>query len=175
MLVDSGKGTETLDSLVDVLTKHPKDLYPGNLVSNTLTVAGKISDQRVRGVLLGGNLSLVEAMYGSVFLPSLKGAILFLEETNEPEYRVDRMLEALTLRGIMEDIRGVVLGNFTNLSAKRTADSSTNWSSRTKERRPSSTWCHEIRHAPGTPGGESLLRGLMGARYRRQHWPSPLG
>jgi muramoyltetrapeptide carboxypeptidase len=122
MLVDSGKGNETLDSLVDVLTKAPKDFYPGNLVSNTLTVAGKIPDQRVRGVLLGGNLSLVEAMYGSVFFPSLKGAILFLEETNEPEYRVDRMLEALTLRGLMEDIRGVVLGNFTNLSAKRTAE-----------------------------------------------------
>jgi muramoyltetrapeptide carboxypeptidase len=122
MLVDSGKGNETLDSLIDVLTKAPKDFYPGNLVSNTLTVAGKIPDQRVRGVLLGGNLTLVEAMYGSVFLPSLKGAILFLEETNEPEYRVDRMLEALTLRGIMEDIRGVVLGSFTDLSAKRTAE-----------------------------------------------------
>jgi muramoyltetrapeptide carboxypeptidase len=122
MLVDSGKGNETLDSLIDVLTKHPKDLYPGNLVSNTLTVAGKIPDQRVKGVLLGGNLSLVEAMYGSVFLPSLKGAILLLEETNEPEYRVDRLLEALTLRGINEDIRGVVLGNFTDLSAKRTAE-----------------------------------------------------
>ena len=122
MLVDSGKGNETLDSLVDALTKDPKDLYPGKLVSNTLKVAGTVPDQRVRGVLLGGNLSLVEAMYGSVFLPSLKGAILFLEETKEPEYRVDRMLEALTLRGINEDIRGVVLGNFTDLSAQRTAE-----------------------------------------------------
>ena len=122
MLVDSGKGNETLDSLVDVLTKDPKDFYPGNLVSNTLTVSGKIPDQRVRGVLLGGNLSLVEAMYGSAFLPSLKGAILFLEETKEPEYRVDRMLEGLALRGIMEDIRGVVLGHFTHLSDKETAE-----------------------------------------------------
>jgi muramoyltetrapeptide carboxypeptidase len=122
MLVDSGKGSETLDSLVNVLTKAPKDFYPKNLVSDALTVSGKVPDQRLKGVLLGGNLSLVEAMYGSAFLPSLNGAILFLEETNEPEYRVDRMLEALALRGINEEIRGVVLGNFTDLSAQRSAE-----------------------------------------------------
>ena len=67
-----------------------------------------------RGPLLGGNLSVLSAMVGTPYLPDFTGAILFLEETNEAEYRIDRMLSQLALSGILGKAAGVVFGQCTN-------------------------------------------------------------
>ncbi len=47
------------------------------------------------GALWGGNLSVFASLIGTPFLPSLASSILFLEETNEEPYRLDRMLTQL--------------------------------------------------------------------------------
>ncbi len=67
---------------------------------------------RASGVLLGGCLSLVTALLGTPHLPDFDGAILFLEDVNEPAYRLDRMLTQLHLSGILKRIHGVLLGYF---------------------------------------------------------------
>jgi muramoyltetrapeptide carboxypeptidase len=67
-----------------------------------------------RGRLLGGNLSVLSAMVGTPWLPDFTGAILFLEETNEAEYRIDRMLSQLALSGILGKAAGVIFGQCTN-------------------------------------------------------------
>lgn len=67
-----------------------------------------------RGPLVGGNLAVLSSLAGSAYLPSFDGAILFLEETNEFIYRVDRMLSTLKLCGALDRLAGVVLGAFTN-------------------------------------------------------------
>lgn len=67
---------------------------------------------RARGILLGGNLSLISHLIGASFMPSLKGAILFIEERREPLYRIDRMLTHLRLSGILEDLVGLIAGGF---------------------------------------------------------------
>ena len=67
-----------------------------------------------RGRMLGGNLSVLSAMVGTAWLPDFTGAILFLEETNEAEYRIDRMLSQLALSGILGKVAGVVFGQCTN-------------------------------------------------------------
>jgi len=123
MLGDADKGDETLDSLVDVLTKDPKNLYTNHMVADGLDVVGDAASasMTVTGVLLGGNLSLVEALYGTTYLPSLQGAILFLEETEEREYKIDRMLQALSLRSGSQ-VAAIVLGTFSKASAKETAE-----------------------------------------------------
>ena len=72
----------------------------------------------VRGRVLGGNLSLVQHAVGTAYLPRLSGAILFLEEVNEPPYKIDGMLAHLALAGALRGIRGVALGSFTNCVAK---------------------------------------------------------
>jgi len=51
------------------------------------------------GPLVGGNLTLVASMCGTPYLPSLAGAIVFLEDIGEEPYRVDRMLTQLILNG----------------------------------------------------------------------------
>lgn len=62
------------------------------------------------GRLLGGNLTVLTGMLGSPYLPDWDGAILFLEDVGEDLYRVDRMLTALKLAGVLPRLRGFVFG-----------------------------------------------------------------
>lgn len=68
---------------------------------------------KARGRLIGGNLAVLTAMAGSAYWPRFHGAILFLEEINEYIYRVDRMLSTLRLTGALNQVAGVVIGQFT--------------------------------------------------------------
>lgn len=73
---------------------------------------------KARGVLLGGNLALVTSTLGTLFMPSLKSAILVLEEVDEFPYRVDRMLAQLRNAGMLAALNGLLLGRFTNCEPK---------------------------------------------------------
>ncbi|MCK6433957.1 MAG: LD-carboxypeptidase [Aquabacterium sp.] len=73
-----------------------------------------LSSGRAQGPLLGGNLAVLASLAGSRYMPDFGGAILFLEDTNEFIYRVDRMLSTLMLAGVFDRLAGVVLGAFTN-------------------------------------------------------------
>lgn len=80
-----------------------------------------ITPGRARGRLVGGNLTLVQALIGTPFFPDLTGAILFLEDVGEDVYRIDRMLAHLRLAGKLDGLAGVALGRFTDLT-RATAD-----------------------------------------------------
>lgn len=104
----AGLDSVSAESLVTALTTpvEPRDLFissPGVRVLRS----GKAS-----GVLIGGCLSLVCALLGTAHSPDYADAILFLEDVNEPAYRIDRMLTQLKLAGILARIRGMVLGHF---------------------------------------------------------------
>ncbi|MFH1018138.1 MAG: LD-carboxypeptidase [Pseudomonadota bacterium] len=64
------------------------------------------------GKLWGGNLSMVQASLGTPYEIPFSDGILFLEEVNEPRYRVDRMFAHLYHRGAFRKIRGLLLGHF---------------------------------------------------------------
>jgi len=66
------------------------------------------------GRLLGGNLTVLGSMLGSDYLPDWSGAILFLEDTHEGIYRIDRMLTQLKLGGVLDRISGFVFGKCTD-------------------------------------------------------------
>jgi len=66
------------------------------------------------GHLVGGNLSLMVTLLGTSFEPQFEGAILFLEDVDEPPYSVDRMLTHLWMAGKLEQVAGIVLGKFTD-------------------------------------------------------------
>nr|WP_233203913.1 LD-carboxypeptidase [Novosphingobium sp. HII-3] len=68
---------------------------------------------KAQGRLVGGNLTVLSALVGTPFLPSFDRAILFLEDTNEAEYRIDRMLTQLALSGALDKVAGVVFGQCT--------------------------------------------------------------
>lgn len=77
------------------------------------TAASTLVAGQARGRLAGGNLALLTALAGTRYFPSLEGAILVLEDVNEPVYRIDRMLRHLRLMGALEDIAGLAFGAFT--------------------------------------------------------------
>jgi muramoyltetrapeptide carboxypeptidase len=72
---------------------------------------------KATGPLIGGNLTVLTALLGTPYLPSFDGAILFLEDTDEAEYRIDRMLTQLALAGILRRVAGVVFGHCTDCRA----------------------------------------------------------
>ena len=71
-----------------------------------------------QGRLLGGNLTVLTALVGTQYLPSFDGAILFLEDVGEAEYRIDRMLTQLGQAGVLKKLKGVVFGQCTDCTAK---------------------------------------------------------
>lgn len=66
-----------------------------------------------QGTLTGGNLALLQACAAAGRLQLPPHSILFLEDVTERPYRVDRMLTTLLVGGHLRDVRGVVLGDFT--------------------------------------------------------------
>lgn len=67
------------------------------------------------GPLIGGNLTLIQCLIGTGMLPSFAGAILFLEDTAEALYRVDRILAHLRDAGLLARLAGVAIGLFTDM------------------------------------------------------------
>ncbi|NRB75259.1 MAG: LD-carboxypeptidase [Verrucomicrobiales bacterium] len=65
------------------------------------------------GTLIGGNLAVLAALNGTPYTPNLAEKILFIEDVGERPYRVDRMLTTLKQSGWFEQLRGLVLGAFT--------------------------------------------------------------
>jgi muramoyltetrapeptide carboxypeptidase len=70
---------------------------------------------RARGILVGGNLALLSSLIGTPYAPSFDGAILVLEDVNEPVYRLDRMLTQLRLSGALGRLAGIAFGQFTEI------------------------------------------------------------
>ncbi|AHB06130.1 peptidase S66 [Pandoraea pnomenusa 3kgm] len=73
---------------------------------------GASGDIDVSGTLWGGNLAMVCSLIGTRYLPQIEGGVLFVEDVNEPPYRVERMLYQLHQSGILARQRALVLGDF---------------------------------------------------------------
>jgi muramoyltetrapeptide carboxypeptidase len=67
----------------------------------------------IHAELVGGNLSLWAAMAGTPYAQSSAGKILFLEDVDEPFYRIDRMMVQLEQSGAFASLSAIVLGDFT--------------------------------------------------------------
>ena len=71
-----------------------------------------------RGPLIGGNLTVLSHLVGTPYLPSLDGAVLFIEDVGERPYRLDRCLTHLLQAGALAEITGVVVGDLTDCEPK---------------------------------------------------------
>ena len=76
--------------------------------------ARTVTGGRATGRLLGGNLTILSTLMGTGWLPEMKGAVLFLEDVNEAEYRIDRMFQQLKLAGVLDGLAGVIFGQCTS-------------------------------------------------------------
>lgn len=66
------------------------------------------------GTLVGGCLSLIVSTLGTPWEVKTDGSLLFLEDTHEEPYAVDRMLTQLEQAGKLRRVKGILLGTFRN-------------------------------------------------------------
>jgi len=106
--VGAGLDDTSKEWLVRALTEplHNRNLWPPD---SRIRVLRRGSTQ---GRLIGGCLSLVTALMGTLHAPDFVNSILFLEDVNEPPYRIDRMLTQLKLAGAFEEVGALALGHF---------------------------------------------------------------
>lgn len=70
------------------------------------------------GILWGGNLSVLTSLCGTDFVPD-KDLILVLEDLNEPEYKIDRMLTQLfNVKEVRNRVKGIAFGEFKDIQNK---------------------------------------------------------
>ena len=70
------------------------------------------------GILIGGNLSLLIALEGSVSEMDYENKILFLEDVGEYEYGIDRMLRILKRSGKLAKLKGLIIGAFNEIKSE---------------------------------------------------------
>jgi muramoyltetrapeptide carboxypeptidase len=68
----------------------------------------------IEAELVGGNLAVWTSLIGTPYAPLAKGKMLFLEDVDEPLYRIDRMLQQVAQAGGFKDVKAILLGNFLN-------------------------------------------------------------
>ncbi|MGE0430141.1 LD-carboxypeptidase [Hydrogenophaga sp.] len=115
-------GAEAPDDIMeacfdDLLVGHGEGagwrLPASDLASMKRKDADKAPVLRLRGATLwGGNLNVICALVGTPYLPQVEGGILFLEDTNEHPYRIERQLTQLLNAGIIGRQKAVLMGSF---------------------------------------------------------------
>lgn len=75
---------------------------------------GKPPVRDIEADLIGGNLTVWNCLTGTPFAESAVGRILFLEDVDEPPYRIDRLVTQLRLSGRLDGVAAIVLGGFTD-------------------------------------------------------------
>lgn len=109
-----GKCEPTVSSLIEQLSgcleRGAEITHPGPFALTTV-VAGEAA-----GRLMGGNLSMLGATLGTLAEIDVHDTILFIEDVNEPLYRVDRLLTQLRLAGKLAGVKGVLVGDFAGIT-----------------------------------------------------------
>lgn len=72
--------------------------------------------EKARGVLVGGNFSVLYSLMGSASFPNMEGKILLLEDVDEYLYHIDRMMLAWDRAGQLKNLKGLIVGNFTDMN-----------------------------------------------------------
>lgn len=104
----------TVETFRNVLFNNSEGLTLANPqaqsgIRNTYPIR-TIRNGNAQGRLIGGNLSLIAAMNGTDYDIQTDGHILFLEDTGEEPYRIDRMLSTLALSHKFDKLNGFIWG-----------------------------------------------------------------
>jgi len=106
---------QEINSLTAVLAGE-RNLLPLRARARTLIIRGATGIIRgATGRLFPANMTLLESLIGTPYLPNLSGALLVLEDVNVPAHAIDRTLNHLRQAGILENLAGLAFGHFTEV------------------------------------------------------------
>jgi muramoyltetrapeptide carboxypeptidase len=71
-----------------------------------------ISSGEAEGIFIGGTLSMICSLCGTPYFLDQDELIIFIEDVNEPLYRIARYFEQLALANFWPKVKGVILGQF---------------------------------------------------------------
>jgi len=57
---------------------------------------------------------VLSSMIGTPYMPPFGDTLLFVEDINEPAYKIDRMLSHLANAGLLAECRGILFGQFSH-------------------------------------------------------------
>ncbi len=72
----------------------------------------------VTAPLIGGNLTCLLNLMGTPYHPDFSGKILLIEDVGIEPYLVEGMFSQLHVAGVLDNLAGLVIGNFTECKAK---------------------------------------------------------
>lgn len=106
------------DSTPEALESLRKSLFGEELSYAYISdIQGR--EGQAEGVLIGGNLSLLVAVEGSVSEMDYTDKILFLEDVGEHEYSIDRMMRLLKRAGKLAKLKGLIIGAFNEITEEQ--------------------------------------------------------
>ena len=96
-----------------------RDLLFGNIPHYSLFPHSLNHCGEVTGRLVGGNLSTFYPLVGTRHDPfrTRDNVILFIEEVEESFHNIDRMINVLRLHGVLDKVKGIIVGDFTKCPA----------------------------------------------------------
>ncbi len=104
------------------LTSLYKALFKGKVSFEWTCATGKNTDSffnagKVTAQVVGGNLSVLYSLRGTPTDIDFTGKILLIEDLNENDYHIDRMLQNLKQAGCFAKIAGLIVGQFTDIKS----------------------------------------------------------
>ena len=98
---------EAKETVIDAITGKKLSYKLNSCIENKL---GK-----TQGELVGGNLSILYSLLGTNDNIDYNNKLLFIEDIGEQLYNIDRMLYAFEKAGVLNQIKGLIVGGFTDL------------------------------------------------------------
>lgn len=111
----SGSINPTTDnSLKNILNGLPCRYQSGNTIRSGIA----------EGELVGGNMYAFCSLCGTPYFPDLSDKILVLEEIGEKSYKLDLMLNQLSMQPGFNRLKGIIFGSFEAITVTDTCDGS---------------------------------------------------
>jgi len=94
-------------------------LFEGIYPKISFETKNKNKSGYAEGQLIGGNLSMLTNSIGTPTDINSAGKVLFIEEVDERLYRIDRMIIQLKRSGILDGLKGMIVGQFTKVDTRK--------------------------------------------------------
>jgi len=112
---------QSVHAIMPISLEHPnpnrkkaieslKDFLAGKKLTYKIPSDSANIPGKGKGVVVGGNLSLLVSLLGSKYQIDPAGKILFIEDVGEYTYSYDRMLYALKNAGYFDRLQGLIIG-----------------------------------------------------------------